>query len=99
MQRSSALCSVLQRKSILGPILFLLHVNYLHLALKVLNPITYTGDRNTFFSYSSINVLFEKTNEDITNYITNTTNITNWLNANKLWLNVKNIKYSFFQKT
>ena len=51
----------------------------------------YADNTNIFFSYSGINVLFGKINEEITN-------ITNWFNINKLLLNVKNMKYSFFQK-
>ena len=48
------------------------------------------ADDKTFSSHSDINVLFEKMNEELTN-------VSNWFNANKLSLNVKKTKYSFFE--
>ena len=45
-------------------------------------------DTNLFFPHSGINILFEKTNTDLTN-------VCNWFNGNKLSLNVKKNKYSF----
>ena len=53
--------------SILGPLLFLLYVNDLHHASKVLNPIMFADDTNVFFSHSDINILFEKMNKELTN--------------------------------
>ena len=52
----------------------------------------FANDTNLFFSFSDINVLFEKMNEEMTNRI-------NWFNANKLSLNVIKTKYYFFLKT
>ena len=78
--------------SILGPLLFLLYVNESHHALKVLNPIIFLDDTNLFFSNSDTNILFEKMNKELTN-------VSNWLNANKLSLNVKKGKFSFFHKS
>ena len=78
--------------SILGPLLFLLYVNDLHHASKVLNPIMFADDTNLFFSRSDINLLFEKMNKELTN-------VSNWFNANKLSLNVKKSKFSFFHKS
>ena len=78
--------------SILGPLLFLLYVNDLHHASKVLNPIMFADDTNLFFSHSGINILFEKMNKKLTNR-------SNWFNANKLSLNVKKTKFSFFHKS
>ena len=75
--------------SILGRLLFLLHVNDLHNASKVLNPIMFADDTNLFLSHSDINILFEKMNEELTN-------VSNWFNANKLSLNVKKTKFSLF---
>ena len=76
---------------ILGSLLFLLYVNDLHHALKVLNPILSGNNANLFFSYSDINILLEKMNKELTN-------VSNWFNANKPSLNVKKTKYSFFHK-
>ena len=78
--------------SLLEPLLFLLYVNDLHHASKVLNPITFADDTNLFFSHSDINILFEKMKKELTN-------VSNWLSANKVSLNVKKTKYSFFHKS
>ena len=78
--------------SILGPLLLLLYVNDLHHASKVLNPIMFADDTNLFFSQSDINLLFEKMNKELTN-------VSNWFNANKLLLNIKKTKFSFFHKS
>ena len=78
--------------SILGPLLLLLYVNDLHHASKVLNSIMFVDDTNLFFSHSDINLLFEKMNKELTN-------VSNWFNANKLSLNVKKTKFSFFHKS
>ena len=76
----------------LGPLLFLLYVNDLHRASKVLNPIMFVDDTNLFFSHNDINILFEKMNKELTN-------VSNWFNANKLSLYVKKTKFSFFHKS
>ena len=52
----------------------------------------FTDDTNLFFSHSDINILFGKMNKELAN-------VSNWFNANKLSLNVKKTKYSFFQKS
>ena len=50
------------------------------------------GDKNLFFSHSDINILFEKMNQELTN-------VSDWFNANKLSLNGKKTKFSFFHKS
>ena len=77
--------------SILGLLLFLFYVNDLHHSLKTLNPIMFADDTNLFCSHSDINILFEKMNKEMTNV--------SWFNANKLSLNVKKLKFSFFRKS
>ena len=52
----------------------------------------FAEDKNLFFSHSDINILFEKMNKELTNG-------SNWFNANKLSLNVKKNKFSFFHKS
>ena len=71
-KKATITCGVPQG-SILGPLLFLLYVNYLDHVSKALNSIMFADNTN---------VLFEKMNKELTN-------VSNWLNANKLSLNVK----------
>ena len=54
----------------------------------------FADDINLFFSYNDVNVLlcFKKIKEQLTN-------ISNWFNANKLLLNVKNTNHSLFHKS
>ena len=72
--------------------MFLLYVNDLHHASKVLNPIMFADNTNLFFSHSDINILFEKMNKELMN-------VSNWFNASKLSLNVKKTKFSFLHKS
>ena len=78
--------------SIIGPLLFLLYVNHLHYASKVLNSIMFEDDTNLFLSHSDINILFEKMTKELMN-------VSNWFNANKLSLNGKKAKFSLFHKS
>ena len=66
-KKATVTCSAPQG-SILGLLLFLLYVNDLHHASKVLDPIMFADDTNLFFSHSDINVLFEKMNKEVTNF-------------------------------
>ena len=52
----------------------------------------FVDDTNLFFSQSDISILLEKMNKELTN-------VNNWCNANKLSLNVKKTKNSFFHKS
>ena len=90
--RQSNLLSVnceVPQGSILGPLLFLLYVNDLHKASKVLNPIMFADDTNLFYSHKNIKELFKIMNEELLH-------IQQWFNANKLSLNTTKTKYSFF---
>ena len=52
----------------------------------------FADNTNLFFLHSDINLLFEKINKELTN-------VSRWFNANKLLLNVKKTKFSFFHKS
>lgn len=68
------------------------YVNALHHFSTLLSSIMFGEDTNLSFSQCNINVLFEKTNEELTN-------VTNWFNTNKIFLNVIKNKYFSFHKT
>ena len=87
---TNIICGVPQ-SSILGPLLFLIYVNDLYKASTILNPIMFADDTNLFHSHSDIKTLFQIVNKELTN-------INKWFQANKLSLNAKKTKYTFFHK-
>ena len=76
----------------MGPLLFLLYVNDLPNASKILDPIMFGDDINLFFSNYDIPTLSATVNFELSK-------INHWFIANKLSLNVTKTKYSFFHKT
>ena len=76
--------------SILGPLLFLLYVNDLNQASKLLEPIMF-ADTNLFYSQQNINTVFNTAKEELEK-------INKWFEANKLSLNTEKTKYAFFHK-
>ena len=75
--------------SILGPLLFLLHINNLQFPSDLLDPIMFADDTNLFYSNKDINTAFLKVNDELQK-------INEWFISNKLSLNVKKNTYSFF---
>ena len=74
-------CGVPQR-SVLGPLLFLLYVNDLNQAIKFCKVHHLADDTNLLCHSNSIKKLSKPVNADLKHLI-------NWLNANKISLNVK----------
>ena len=77
--------------SVLGPLLFVLCVNDLKIASSILYPIMFAADTNLFYTHSNIQKLFSTMNEELAS-------INQWFTSNKLSLNAKKTKYSFFHK-
>ena len=77
--------------SILGPLLFLLYVNYLKNSSSVLDPIMFPDDTNLFYTHSNIQKLFLTINEELAS-------INQWFTSSKLSFNAKKTKYSCFHK-
>ena len=77
--------------SILGPLLFLLHVNDLKNPSNLLDPIMYADDTNLFPTHKDISYLFKTTSLQLER-------INQWFISNKLSLNASKTKYSFFHK-
>ena len=64
---------------------------YLQFASDLLDPIMFVDDTNLFYSNKDINIPFVKVNDELQK-------INEWFISNKLSLNVKKNKYSFFDK-
>ena len=77
--------------SILGPLLFLLYINDLAQASRILKPITFADDTNLFYAHENINILFQNVNIELQN-------LCDWFSVNKLSLNNDKTKYTFFHK-
>ena len=72
--------------SILRPLLFLIYVNDLPNASRLLSPIMFADDTNLFFNYKDIKHLFIIVNNELVN-------IKGWLTSNNLTLNMEKTKY------
>ena len=77
--------------SILGPSLFLIYVNDLCNASNILDPIMFADDTNLFFSHRNISTLFLTVNNELHK-------TGEWFKANRLSLNIKKTKYTFFAR-
>ena len=77
--------------SILGHLLFLLYINDLQFTSDLLDPLMFADNTNLFYSNMDINTAFLKVNNELRK-------INEWFISNKLSLNVKKTKYSFFHK-
>ena len=78
--------------SILGPLFFLIYINDLYKVSKNLHPLMYADDSNLFISGHNSNELIEIANSDLNK-------ICQWINANKLSLNLNKTKYMLFSKS
>ena len=76
--------------SILGPLLFLLYVNDIVEVSSVLLPILYSDDTSLFLIGKNINVLIHNMNYELAKVL-------QWLNCNKLSLNIKKSQYIVFR--
>ena len=77
--------------SILGPLLFLLYINNLPNVSNILDPIMFADDTNLFYSHHNIKELFTTVNKELQK-------LGDWFTSNKLSLNIKKTKYTFFHK-
>ena len=78
------------RGSVLGPLLFLLYINDLNLAIKYCKVYHFADDTNLLYTNNSIKKLNKMLNKDLKN-------LTNWLNANKISLNVNKTEIILFK--
>ena len=77
--------------SVLGPLLFLIYINDLNQALKFCKVHHFADDTNLIHFSKSVNRLNKHVNLDLKN-------LTYWLNANKISLNVKKTELVIFKR-
>ena len=75
--------------SILGPILFLIYINDIANISNVLFPILFADDSNVFLAGKNPNEMIDLMNKELNKLV-------EWLQANKLSLNVKKTHFMFF---
>ena len=78
---TSSIASGVPQGSVLGPLLFLLYINDLHVAIKHCKVNHFADDTNLLIISKSLKRLNKLLNSDLKN-------LTNWLNTNKISLNV-----------
>ena len=76
--------------SILGPLLFIIYINDLSLVSNILTPVLFADDTTLFDSDSNLTTLIDRFNRELID-------IVNWLNANRLSLNIDKTNYMIFR--
>ena len=75
--------------SVLGPLLFLLNINDFYRCSGIFDFHIFADDTNLFFSHSNLLTLEAKIDENLFN-------VSNWLAANKLSLNIEKTSFLLF---
>lgn len=78
--------------SLLGPLLFILYINDFQYSSDVLSFILFADDSSIFFSHKDAQVLVQTVNSELRN-------ITSWIHANKLSLNLTKTNYMIYSNS
>ena len=76
--------------SILGPLLFIIYINDLPNASKIMQSLLFADDTSMFYSHKNLSHVISVLNNELTHVV-------NWLRANKLSLNVGKTNYMIFR--
>ena len=87
--REKISCGVPQG-SVLGPLLFLIYMNDIHKCSEILSFILFADDTNVFYSDTNVKSLNQVLNNELIK-------VTEWLQANKLTLNIKKTQVILFK--
>ena len=78
--------------SLLGPLLFIVYINDFYRSSDKLSFILFADDSNLFYSHPDPNTLISTVNDELKN-------VSQWIYANKLSLNIEKTKYMFFSNS
>ena len=78
------------QRSMLGPFLFLVHINDIRNSVRYAKTYHFADDTSVILSSTSLEILSKRINKDLFN-------LSNWLKANKLSLNVKKTELVIFR--
>ena len=78
--------------SLLGPLLFIVYINDFQLSSNVLSFILFADDSSVFLSHENPQTLSERMNLELTN-------VTAWIHANTLSLNIQKTSYMLFSNS
>ena len=75
-----------------GPLLFLLYINDFQTSSPILSFILFADDSNIFFTHPNPNIIADVVNNELLSVL-------EWINANKLSLNVTKTNYMLFSNS